>query len=378
MNPDPALTALAAVLNGQGPAIEVLPGASPDGYVIEQVDAAEFAGLPGDDDIAAVVRTSGSTGTPKRTALPVDALAASSMATAETLGFEGQWLLALPLHYVAGLSVLSRSLYAGTRPWAMDLSVPFGAPGFTEAAGALTDRIRITSLVPTQLQRLLTDPAPETLAALKRFDAILLGGGRAPAPVLEAAGAHGLRIHLTYGMSETCGGCVYDGAPLPGTLAREQDGRLWLGGPTLAAGYIGDPGLTAEHFTTDANGERWFATDDHGSVANGRIEVHGRADDVINTGGVKVSAGMVQRLLESVPGVSAALVLGLPDAQWGQLIAAAIVGDVDEATVDGLIRTQLGRAAVPRRVLRLAALPLLANGKPDRLAIAALLAAHSG
>ncbi|GAA4373171.1 o-succinylbenzoate--CoA ligase [Paeniglutamicibacter cryotolerans] len=378
MNPDPALTALAAVLNGQGPAIEVLPGSTPEDYVVNQVDAAEFAGLPVDDDIAAVVRTSGSTGTPKRTALPVDALAASSMATAEALGFEGQWLLALPLHFVAGLSVLSRSLYAGTRPWAMEMSAPFGAAGFVEAAGALTDRIRITSLVPTQLQRLLTDPAPETLAALKRFDAILLGGGRAPAPVLAAARAHGLRIRLTYGMSETCGGCVYDGTPLPGTLARERDGRLWLGGPTLAAGYIGNPGLTTEHFSTDANGLRWFATDDHGTVHNGRVEVHGRADDVINTGGVKVSAGAVQRLLESVPGVTAALVVGVPDAQWGQRVAAAIVGDIDQAVVDGLVRAQLGRAAVPRRVLQLEALPLLPNGKPDRLAITALLSAHAG
>lgn len=380
MNPEPALTALAAALNEEGPAIEVLPGATSDEYLIEYPDAAEFTSLPGfgaEDAIAAVVRTSGSTGTPKRTALSVDALAASSMATAEALGFEGQWLLALPLHFVAGLSVLSRSLYAGTRPWAMDLSRPFDAPGFVEAAGALTDRIRITSLVPTQLQRLLTDPGPDTLAALKRFDAILLGGGRAPAPVLEAAHTHGLRIKLTYGMSETCGGCVYDGTPLPGTLARERDGRLWLGGPTLAAGYLGDSELTAAHFSTDANGDRWFATDDHGTIAEGRVVVHGRADDVINTGGEKVSAGVVARLLESVPGVTGVLVVGLPDAQWGQLVAAAIVGDFDAHTVDRLIRTQLGRAAVPRRVLRLDTLPLLANGKPDRLAITELLRSHT-
>ena len=107
-----------------------------------------------------MVRTSGSTGTPKATVLTLDALAASSMATALALKGEGQWLLALPVQYVAGLQVLVRSLFAGTRPWAMDLSGGFTPEAFTEAAQEMTDKLRFTSLVPTQLQRLLDAPRP--------------------------------------------------------------------------------------------------------------------------------------------------------------------------------------------------------------------------
>ena len=367
MSIETTLGALAAALNEEGPAVEILHDDGPAGHrVVVPQDAP--------DGTAAVVRTSGSTGTPKRTALPVEALAASAMATALELGKEGQWLLALPLHYVAGLSVLSRSLYAGTRPWAMDLSRPFTAEAFTEAAAELTDRVRLTSLVPTQLQRLLTAPTAESLSALRRFDAILLGGGRAPDDLVARARSHGLRVSLTYGMSETCGGCVYDGRPLPGVSARDEGGRLWLGGDVVASGYLGDPALTAERFHTDAEGTRWFRTDDLGGVSGGLVSVRGRADDVVITGGVKVSAGAVQRCVEAVPGVESALVLGVPDAEWGAVVAAAIVGGAAEDAVAAAVRAELGPAAVPRRIARLGAMPLLPNGKPDRLAVAALLA----
>ena len=174
MNIEPALKALAAALHGEGPAVELSAG--PDGEpVVRLVET------PGIDDAAVVVRTSGSTGTPKATVLTVDALAASSMATAFALKGEGQWLLALPVQYVAGVQVLVRSLFAGTRPWAMDLSNGFTTDGFTAAALELTDKIRFTSLVPTQLQRLLEEPSADTLAVLRRFNGILLGGGPAPA-----------------------------------------------------------------------------------------------------------------------------------------------------------------------------------------------------
>lgn len=359
MDLDPALAALSAALNGEGPGVELLDDAGPNRYRVTTA-----AGAP--EGTAAVVRTSGSTGTPKRTALPVDSLAASAMATALELGAEGQWLLALPVNYVAGLSVLTRSLYAGTRPWAMDPSGSFTARAFTEAAGELTDRFRLTSLVPTQLQRLLADPEPGTLAALRRFDAILLGGGRAPDALREEANRQGLRVRLTYGMSETCGGCVYDGAPLPGVLARQEEGRLWLGGDVVASGYLGNPELTAEHFRTDTNGVRWFRTEDLGSVDGGRVTVLGRADDVVITGGIKVSAGAVQSVLEAVPGVRAALVVGVPDAEWGAVVAAVVVGEADDDALAEAVRSSLGRAAVPRRLHRPDALPLLPNGKPDR------------
>lgn len=171
MNIEPALKALAAALHGEGPAVELSAG--PDGEpVVTPVPT------PGFEDAVAVVRTSGSTGTPKATVLTVDALAASSMATAFALKGEGQWLLALPLQYVAGVQVLVRSLFAGTRPWAMDLSGGFTAEGFTAAALELTDNIRFTSLVPTQLQRLLASPSADTLAVLRRLTASCLAAPR--------------------------------------------------------------------------------------------------------------------------------------------------------------------------------------------------------
>lgn len=367
MDIDPLLTALAAALNEDGPAVEILPGDAPGSHRLEQAGDAPAGS-------AAVVRTSGSTGTPKRTVLPVDALAASSMATAEYLGTEGQWLLALPVHYVAGLAVLTRSLYAGTRPWAMDLGGGFTPAGFTAAAAELTDRVRMTSLVPTQLARLLEAPAPETIAALRRFDAILLGGGPAPEPLRQAARAQGLRIIRTYGMSETCGGCVYDGEPLPGVRIATVEGRIRLGGDVVAGGYLGNPELTDAHFTVDGEGTRWFTTDDLGACVDGVLRVDGRIDDVINTGAVKVSAGAVAAVIQAVPGVRSALVVGVPDPVWGAAVAALVTGEANPEDIRGAVRSALGRAAVPHRLLPVAELPALPGGKPDRQTAISLLA----
>lgn len=371
MNPETALAALSASLNEEGPAVEILPGPTENDYLVNTVPGHELDGLA---EIAAVVRTSGSTGTPKRTALSIEALASSSMSTAEHLGFEGQWLLALPLHYVAGLAVLTRSLYAGTRPWAMDMGPRFGETGFNEAASALTETKRLVSLVPTQLQRLLTDPSGQTLATLRRFDAILLGGARAPRAVLDEAAKHSLNIHLTYGSSETSGGCVYNARALPGVRVKIRDGRIMLGGPTIASGYLGDKDLTVAHFSVDGSGVRWYATDDLGSYADGVLSVSGRVDDVIITGGVKVSASEVQQVLEALDGVSAVSVVPVPDAQWGQQIAAAYVGTADPASLAAAVRLVLGAPAVPRRLRAVEALPQLPNGKIDRMLVASWLA----
>ncbi|GAA3703130.1 o-succinylbenzoate--CoA ligase [Zhihengliuella alba] len=386
------LGALTDALGG-GPAVEPVDSGTPGAPEILRPDDAGA-------ETAVVIRTSGSSGAPKRTALSVEALAASSEATARYLRAEGQWLLALPTHYVAGVSVLTRSLFAGTQPVAVDLAERFTPERFVQAASALTDRVRMTSLVPTQLQRLLEDPAPETLAVLQRFDAILVGGGRTPEAVRAAAARHGLRIHLTYGMSETCGGCVYDGVPLPGVAVCETDGRLSLGGPMVATGYLGDPERTAAHFGTDADGLRWFLTDDVGTyipdpaptappagalgeydggapdptTGTGLVTVEGRIDDVVITGGVKVSAGAVQRVVEAAPGAGDALVVGIPDEHWGAVVAFAYTGDADGEDLVAAVRAELGPAAAPKRWKRLPALPLLPNGKPDRQAVLALLA----
>jgi o-succinylbenzoate---CoA ligase len=368
VNIEPALTALAAALHGEGPAVELSAGT--DGSPI-----AELIETPGVEDAAVVVRTSGSTGTPKATVLTLDALAASSMATALALKGEGQWLLALPVQYVAGLQVLVRSLFAGTRPWAMDLSGGFTPEAFTEAAQELTDKLRFTSLVPTQLQRLLDAPSAETLAALRRFNGVLLGGGPVPPALLTAARDAGVRVVTTYGSAETCGGCVYDGVPLEGVEVRlAEDGRILLGGSTIAAGYLDAPELTAEAFVED-DGMRWYRTNDLGALdAEGKLTVLGRADDVVITGGVKVSAAHVQAELERLDGVRAAFVAGVPSAEWGQALAAYVA--LADSSPQGIAGFTAGAAwapalgaLAPKTVLAAGELLMLPNGKPDRLAM---------
>lgn len=376
MNIDPVLKALAAALHDEGPAVEIV--VAEDGTPV-----AVPVETPGFEDAAVVVRTSGSTGTPKATVLTVDELAASSMATAIALRGEGQWLLALPLQYVAGVQVLVRSLFAGTRPWAMDLSNGFTPEAFTAAAEELTDTIRFTSLVPTQLQRLLDSPSPQTLAALHRFNAILLGGAPAATALLDAAREAGLKVVTTYGSAETCGGCVYDGSPLEGVrVTLDDDGRVLLGGDTVASGYLDAPEASAEAFF-DEDGTRWYRTNDLGELAaDGTLTVLGRADDVIITGGVKASAAFIQAELEKFDGVTAAFVAGVPSREWGQAVAAyvAVEDSSPESVADYKARCQesLGTLA-PKTVLTTDGLIMLPNGKPDRLAMIELLTeVHQG
>ncbi|MFP3580752.1 AMP-binding protein [Arthrobacter sp. SIMBA_036] len=377
MDIEPVLKALAAALEGEGPAVEIIVSANGQPTAVPVNTGVE--------DAAVVVRTSGSTGTPKATILTVDALVASSVATAMALRGEGQWLLALPLQFVAGIQVLVRSLYAGTRPWVMDQSNGFTPEAFTAAAEELTDKIRFTSLVPTQLQRLLDSPAPATLAVLRRFNAILLGGAPATPALRAAARDAGLTVVTTYGSAETCGGCVYDGTPLDGVEVRigagELAGRVLLGGDTVAAGYL-DAEASAQAFFEE-DGIRWYVTGDLGELSDdGKLTVLGRADDVIITGGVKGSAAYIQSKLETLDGVKAAFVAGVPSRQWGQAVAAYLA--LDDPSEDGLQRVMSQRehllgvlapktACVDRELL------MLPNGKPDRLTmIERLSALHRG
>ena len=347
---------------------------------------------------AVIVSTSGSTGRPKKTVLTTEALTASGRATERATSGPGQWLLCLPAHYVAGVQVLARSVLAGTAPVLMPPG-PFTPEGFARAASGMDHETRYVSVVPTQLQRIL-DPAPhpEAVAALARFDAILVGGSAlSPALAWQATDA-GLTVVSTYGMSETCGGCVYNGQPLDTVRIRTVAddaadelspftsppsrapgaGRIWLGGHVVAGGYLDDPRQTGEHFRV-IDGQRWYRTDDLGSIAeDGKLSVLGRTDDVINTGGIKVSAGVVTATLTSHPGIRGALVVAVPDAEWGHAVAALVEPRDGEFTSElreelaGLVREHHGSPAVPKHWRRVAELPLLSTGKPDRRAAAQL------
>ncbi|MGH1526940.1 AMP-binding protein [Leifsonia sp. L25] len=238
-------------------------------------------------NVALVIETSGSTGVPKRVALSADALLASAAASAGALGGQGQWLLALPAHYVAGAQVLIRSLAAETEPVQYGEG-HFDAERFADAADRLDHDLRYTSLVPAQLARLVERAeggSRRVAAALRRFDGILVGGQALSPSLRDRAERLGARVTATYGSSETAGGCVYDGVPIGTTLVRASDGQLEISGPVLAEGYLGDPERTARAFH-EADGVRWYRTGDLGEVsAEGRVSVFGRSDNVIISGG---------------------------------------------------------------------------------------------
>lgn len=434
-----------------------------------------------------VLRTSGSTtGTGKLVGVSMDALVASARATHKRLGGPGIWVLALPAYHAAGVQVLVRAAVAGTHVFnaykeggfdpqhvaqvidaacaaAADCdagssfdddavsSCAGGVGGEAEGALAADDSGRAcpvyTSLVPTQLRRALDDE--QLRGALARLDAVLIGGAAADAQLLEQAKAAGIRVVTTYGMSETCGGCVYDGQPLPGVSmdVDQATGAIWLSGPMLATGYLGDEERTRRCFVrrpqaqagegasdagntasaaesaeagagteagatrpgsetgpgagSDAGAEaragtdsgvgageparRWFITSDRGQIVDGRLQVLGRLDDVIISGGIKVEPGPIEALLALNPLVSECAVVGLPDLQWGQVVTAVVVpasmpglGRVDEGAILAQIRVyleqKLSGAQCPKQVLLADALPYKGIGKVDRRALAQSLA----
>ena len=391
------------------------------------------------ESIALVVGTSGSTGAPKQTTLSVRALRASARATERFFAdypssgsakpqravseAPAQWLLALPAHYVAGAQVLARSALAGTTPVvaaSVTDGVSFTPEVFLNAAERLSCARRFVSLVPTQVHKLLeaaeANPTmgSEIYDALGQFTGILLGGAPASASLLAAARELGLNVVTTYGSAETAGGCIYSGVALPGVRLRvipedagladspvvagaEAAGHIWLGGEHLASGYLGDNARTASHFFVDAHGCRWYRTDDYGSLTSSApnapenegapmLNIVGRSDDVIITGGVKVSARAVAAVLESHPAVREAAVMGIPDARWGSAVAAAITlrgasgaqsaPDTSGVTCDILrefCTDKLGAAGAPKFLRILADFPTASTGKPDLRAIYSML-----
>lgn len=308
------------------------------------------------EGVDVVVRTSGSTdGTGRFVGLSYRALTASADATHAVLSGPGQWVSMLPIDHVAGLQVVYRAARAGTPPLvardAADLdALRAAAPTYL-------------SLVPTQLHRLLCE-APQALA---RFTAVLVGGAALAPALLRRAEAAAVRVVRTYGMTETAGGCVYDGVPLPGVVVDVEEGRARIAGPVLAEGYLGD---VPQPFTTDRDGTRWLLTADRARWVDGRLEVLGRADDVIISGGVNVAPQQVEAaLLDRLGGIWA--VVGAPDPEWGQRVvavreggAAPGLGEVRAALAD------LAAALRPRQVLAVEQLPRTRLGKLDRRTLA--------
>jgi O-succinylbenzoic acid--CoA ligase len=358
---------LAAALDGSGPAILPLDAGLPAGRLAKLL-AAFAPGTVEDPDgvttarsgpkegvaegTAVIIGTSGTTGTPKGVELSAAALRHSARASLARVGARPgeRWLCCLPATYIAGLQVLVRSLAGGTEPVLAER-----ADAETIAGSGCAH----VSLVPTQLQRLL-DGGPTPLAG---FSSVLLGGAAAAPGLVEAARAAGVPVVTTYGMTETCGGCVYDGVPLDGVRVEVRDeGRIWISGPVLFSGYRrGGSGVS----------DGWFRTGDLGYLdSSGRLTVRGRADDVINTGGHKVVPGEVAAALQGCPGVRDVAVVGEPDPEWGERVTAVVVPEnpADPPPLKLLrlhVKDRLPRYAAPSRVVMLDAVPVLPSGKHD-------------
>lgn len=321
----------------------------------------EVHGLPDQapDSAAFIVESSGSSGAPKRVTHSAAAALASANLAAERLGGHGQWLLALPVNYVAGLNVLVRSAVAETQPVIMNTAVSFTAESFVRHASMLRGTRRYTSLVPTQLNRLASaaefDDA--VLASLRSFDAILVGG-QSVSPTLLAS-FRGLHVNVieTYGSAETFGGVVYDGVPLDGvTVSIEPDDRISVSSPTLS--MFEQPK---------------YVSNDIGEFVDGKLRVLGRSDRVIISGGIKLSLDRVEALATSIAGVVELAATALNDSEWGQRVGIAYLGSPEVADeIATVLANMLGPAAKPLRVIRVDRVPKLENQKHDLRAINAL------
>jgi o-succinylbenzoate---CoA ligase len=346
-----------AALDGTSP-LAVLPSGPRAAVAAARAVLAPEEPLEAGADL--VVVTSGSTGNGRGVLLSADALTASATATHERLGGPGAWLLALPVSAIAGLQVLCRGLLAGERATVLERGDTLAAATARMPAGR-----RYTALVPTQLRRFL-DAEPDGLRA---FDAVLVGGAATDPELLARAHDAGVAAVTTYGMTETAGGCVYDGEPLDGVRVRVTGGGVELAGPMLALGYRLDPEGTAEAFA-----DGWFRTRDAGHLADGRLTVTGRLDDVVITGGVNVSPAAVEAALRTHPDVADAVVVGRPDEEWGQRVVAAVVpapGATPElSTLRAWVTERLGAPAAPRELRLIEEIPTLHTGKPDRRAVA--------
>ena len=313
-----------------------------------------------DDGVAVVIATSGSTGAPKGAELSWAALDASAAATRERIGADpsDSWLSCLPWQHIGGLQVWLRA-----RSWATPVEVlsRFDVDAVARSAATLV------SLVPTQLVRLL-----DSGFDLGRFRVVLLGGAAAPESLLARARAAGAPVVTTYGMSETAGGCVYDGRPLAGVHvdADRPDGRIRIRGPVLMNGYRLRPDLTAAVLS-----DGWLVTEDVGAVVDGRLVVHGRADDVVVSGGENIAADAVAEVLSAHPDVADVAGVGVPDDEWGQRVVAVVVAAGRAPALDELRRwvsERAGGSAAPRQLVLVREIPRLTSGKPDRLAVRAL------
>ena len=330
-----------------------------------------------------ILMTSGSTADPKGVCIGTENLLSAAIAVEQRHADvkNAPRILALPVTSAAGCGVIVRALVS-QMPLVTLPSIG-GAQRFTPALFAETvtpwiDQAPLVSLVPTQLHALLADPV--TRGIMPKLGRVFLGGAQAPDALLADAYAAGVDVCLTYGMTETCGGCVHDGVALPGVEAGlDNDGIILLNGPMIALGYRRRPDRSRAAFT-DAG----FVTGDVGEISHGKLRVLGRRDDMVQVRGTNVSLIAVETELLSArqhsdivhitADITEVAVVAIPDPVEGRKIIAVIVADTELTEADfahlrDLVRRRGGSAAVPRVFRQVPQLPMLANGKIDRLAV---------
>lgn len=303
-----------------------------------------------------LVATSGSTGDPKAVMLSSAAVLASVAATHARLGGAGDWVCVLPTHHVAGMMTVARAVASGHR-------VRFAASDLSDLPRP--ESRSYLSVVGAQLHRATTDPT--LLARLRDYAAVLVGGSAVAPRLLEQVREAGVRLVTTYGMAETCGGCVYDGIALDGVRVGFAGERITLGGPMAFSGYRLEPDLTSQVLDGDT-----VLTSDRGRLADGRLQVTGRVDDIVISGGVNVDLAQAQRVSDAVlgpPEAGGPVLLAIEDERWGRRIVAVTVAEPDLAAVAERLRERLGPAALPRELRRVAALAYTPTGKIDRRAL---------
>lgn len=317
--------------------------------IIEQQIRALLAGGPslvlGEGDLPAPcalgVYTSGSTGQPKLVGLTRDALIASAQASLKRINAKpgSTWSIKLPLTHIAGVQVVIRCILNQGRIVQSDADY--------------------TSIVPTQLVQAL-DGSP-LLDELQKAKVVLLGGGRIDSQLLHDAKAQGINIVTTYGMSETSGGCVYDGIPLDGVEVDLESERIKIRGPVLAHSYVNDLAATTEHFK-----DGWFLTNDRGHFEDGRLVIDGRIDEVIVSGGENISLVAVETKLRTHPKIKDVICFGIPDRTWGEKLVAAVVVDGELSLNEVRDFMSEERFAAPQELHLLPELPRTGLGKPKR------------
>jgi O-succinylbenzoic acid--CoA ligase len=299
----------------------------------------------GPSQAAVVIGTSGTTGAPKEIFLSSHALVASARASNAFIGAKlgDTWSLLLPLTHVAAVNVFVRAFELGTIP--VDLRNHSGE----------YPRVNFTAIVPTQLFRALNGDE-QLLKHLQGAQKVLVGGAALSSAIRNQATAAGINVVTTYGMSETSGGCVYNGEILEGAEVEVRGGSIFIRGSVLALNLELSDG--------------WFETNDLGEFVDEKLVVIGRSDDVIISGGENLSLNSVENILsQSFPDIQFAA-FSVEDPQWGQTLHIAVVGEADSGSISSMLEEKVGAFAKPKGIHSLNSLPLLGIGKVDRKRLA--------